>query len=148
MLIPAFDEAGFLPEGMHDCEMTEVKLRFGSFQGSEQRSVLFKKLEMFVAEARPARLGQWILIDGSFVTSKPNPNEVDLIVTVSVGHNFSADLSPHQYNLVSKRRVQRRYGFDIVVVREETSEYAEAVAFFAEVRHAPELRKGILRNRL
>jgi len=46
---------------------------------------------------------------------------------------------------VSSRSVRRRYGFDIVVVREYTVEYEEAVAFFQQVRGQPALRKGILK---
>ena len=145
MPIPAFDNHGFLPDGIHDCDLREIKARFGLFQFSDRRPILFSKLESFIAEAKRAQLGRWVLIDGSFATSQPQPNDIDIVLTVSFAHDFSADLSPAHYNLVSKRRVQRRHGFDIVVVREETSEYDEAIAFFAQVRRAPELRKGILR---
>jgi hypothetical protein len=44
-----------------------------------------------------------------------------------------------------KRRVQKRFGFDIIVVRENTLEYEEAVAFFQQVRGERPARKGILR---
>ena len=75
MPIPAFDEHGLLPVGVHDCTLDEIKASFGSFQGSQgsdRRPQLFAKLESFVAEARAARLVRSIIVDGSFVTTKPD----------------------------------------------------------------------------
>jgi hypothetical protein len=66
------------------------------------------------------------------------------VLVLSRSHDVAADLPPGHYNLVSRRSVRRRYGFDIVVVREYTVEYEEAVAFFQQVRGQPALRKGIL----
>jgi len=85
-----------------------------------------------------------LVLNGSFVTSKPAPNDIDFIVVVARDHNLTGDLRPGAYNVVSKKRVQKRFGFDIVAVREETMEYREAVAFFQQVRGRRGLRKGIL----
>lgn len=145
MPIPLLDRHGFLPAGVHDCTLDELKGRFGSFQISDQRPKLFQKFLALVAEAQAARFARCLLIDGSFVTAKPDPNDIDLVLVLPFAHDLIADLSPAQYNLVSKRRVQKRFGFDIVAVRENTVEYDEAVAFFEQVRHEPALHKGILR---
>jgi hypothetical protein len=88
---------------------------------------------------------RFLLINGSFVTRTATPNDIDMVVVLGANHDLTADLSPAQYNLVSRRRVQNRYGFDIVAVREESVEYQEAVVFFMQVRYAPALRKGMLR---
>ena len=88
------------------------------------------------------------LVDGSFVTAKSAPNDVDLIIVVAREHDFSADLSPAAYNIVSKRRVRRRYGFDLLVAREGSVEYGRWVEFFQQVRLEPAATKGILRLRL
>lgn len=145
MAIPLLDEHGFLPVGVHDCTWEEIKSRFGSFQVSDCRPKLLQKLQALVADVRSARIARWLLVDGSFATAKPDPNDIDLVLVLPFAHDLMADLSPAQYNLVSKRRVQRRFGFDIVAVRESTVEYDEAVAFFEQVRHEPALRKGIFR---
>ena len=145
MLIPPFDQHGLLPEGIHDCNLDEIKARFGSFQGSDRRPKLLQKLEALVTEVRSARLARCLLVDGSFATAKPDPNDIDLVLVLPFAHDLIADLTPAQYNLVSKRRVQRRFGFDMVAVRENTVEYDEAVACFEQVRHEPALRKGILK---
>lgn len=98
-----------------------------------------------MAEAKAAGLVRHIVIDGSFVTAEPKPNDIDLIVIVAADYDFSADLSPSQYNVLSKMRVRKRFGFDLVAVRESTGELDEAVAFFEQVRGKPSVRKGIVR---
>jgi hypothetical protein len=145
MPIPSLDAHGLLPVGLHDCTLEEIKVRFGAFQDSDQRPQLFQKLQALVAEARAAGFARSLLIDGSFATAKPDPNDIDLALVLPRTHDVGADLPPAQYNLVSRRRVQKRYGFDIVAVRENTVEFDEAVAFFQQVRHQPDLRKGMLR---
>jgi hypothetical protein len=145
MPIPLLDQNGLLPAGIHDCGLDEIRDRFGAFLANERRPKLYQKLFAFVAEAKAARFARYLLIDGSFVTAKPSPNDIDLVLVLPAIHDLAADLSPAQYNLVSKRSVQRRFGFDIVAVREATVEYDEATAFFQQVRGQPALRKGLLR---
>jgi hypothetical protein len=145
MPIPPLDQHGLLSVGIHDCTLDELKGRFGSFQINDQRPKLFHKLVAFIVEAQTARFARCLLIDGSFVTAKADPNDIDLVLVLPLTHDLEADLSPAQYNLVSKRSVQKRYGFDIVTVREITAEYNEAAAFFQQVRGQPALRKGLLR---
>jgi len=145
MPIPPLNQQGLLPVGVYDCTVEEIKARFGSFQASDRRPQLFEKLQTLISEAQSAGFARSLLIDGSFVTSKPDPNDVDLVLVLSPSHNVFTDLPPTQYNLVSKRRVRKRYGFDMVAVREDRPEYIEAVAFFQQVRYEPALRKGLLR---
>ena len=55
---------------------------------------------------------------------------------------FRADLLPAQYNLLSQRRVRRRFGFDIVVVKNDSEDLEQIVAFFQQVRQRPGMKKG------
>jgi len=148
MPIPPLDEHGFLLVGTHDCTLAEIKARFGTFQRSDRRLRLFARLEAFLAEAAASRLVVGIVVDGSFVTAKPEPNDIDLIVVVAASHDLRADLGPVAYNVVSKKRVQKRFGFDIVAVREQSLEFEDAVGFFEQVRGVASQRKGLLRIRL
>lgn len=148
MAIPLLDEHGFLPVGVHDCTLDELKGRFGSFQLSDRRPQLFARLEAFLSEARASRLVASVVVDGSFVTAKPEPNDIDLIVELVATHDFAADLSPAEYNVVSKQRVQRRFGFDMLLAREGSVECDRWTEFFQQVRLEPARQKGILRVRL
>ena len=89
-----------------------------------------------------------VLVDGSFVSGKSEPNDIDLIVLVSPTHDFAMDLSPAAYNFLSKQRVRRRFGFDLLLAREGSKEERRWTEFFQQVRLAPGRRKGILRLRL
>ena len=83
MSIPALNQDGLLPEGIHDCTLEEIKARFGSFQATDQRPRLLARLESFLAEVRAAGLVRSVLVDGSFVTSKADPHDIDLVVVVA-----------------------------------------------------------------
>ena len=143
MPIPAFNEHGFLPVGIHDCTLAELKARFGSF--SDRRPQLYSKLEAFLSAARASRIVQSVLVDGSFVTSSLEPNDIDLILVLAAAHDFSADLLPDEYNVLSKRRVYRKYGFDLLVASAGSEPYRRYVTFFQQIRFEPARAKGILR---
>lgn len=145
MPIPALNDRGFLPEGIHDCAIEEAQARFGVFQDSDRRPQLWVKLLEFLREVSSSGIVEAVLIDGSFVSGKPAPNDIDLILVVSAAHDFSADLTPVEYNVLSKRRVVRRYGFDVLVARAGSEEYRRYAAFFQQVRLEPEGWKGKLR---
>jgi hypothetical protein len=89
-----------------------------------------------------------IIVDGSFVTAEPLPNDIDLVLVLSAQQDLSGDVSPAHYNVLSQRRVRRRFGFDIVVATNEQETLAQAVAFFQQVRQRPGAKKGLLRIRL
>jgi hypothetical protein len=144
-VIPSFNDAGYLPEGIHDCTLDEAAMRFGTFQLNDQRPRLWARLTEFVDEAKRCELIEAVLVDGSFVTSNPYPNDIDLVVVVAAGHDFLTDLPPVRYNLLSQRRVRSRFGFDIVVVTNDSEKLEQAVDFFQQVKQRPGEKKGILR---
>ena len=143
--IPALNEAGFLPVGLHDCTVGEIRQCFGQFASSDRRPRLAEKLESFLEEARQAESFSEIIVDGSFVTSKPDPSDIDLILVLTAEHDVSALLRPFEYNLISRRRTRRRYGFDVLVARHGSAERDEYIAYFTQVRGQPTVEKGLLR---
>jgi hypothetical protein len=148
MPIPELNSSGLLPEGVHDCSLGEIGDRFARFQATSRRHRLFEALESYVAQARAARVVTCLVVNGSFVTAEADPSDIDLVVVLSADHDFAAQLRPVAYNVVSKRRVRMRHGFDILVAAEGTPELERYVAFFQEVKQQPGLRKGILRVEL
>src|SRR5262245_4370530 len=99
MAIPDLDADGFLPAGVHDCSVDEIKDRFAQFQGSDRRFRLFEKLESFMNDARATGFVAELIVDGSFVTAKPAPSDVDLVVVLAANHDLSCDLRPLEYNV-------------------------------------------------
>ena len=147
-MLPPFNQHGLLPEGIHGCTLEEAEARFGTFQSSDRRPQLWAKFKQFFIQAKASRIIEELLLDGSFVTAKPDPNDIDLVVVMFASHDFGHDLLPDQYNLLAEQRVRRAYGFDIVVVKNESQNLAWAVEFFAQVRQRPALKKGFIRIKL
>ena len=80
MPIPELDADGFLPEGVHECTLEEIRHRFGAFRKSDRRPQLFSRLQSFLSEAVKTGLVVAVAIDGSFVTGKAEPNDIDQVV--------------------------------------------------------------------
>lgn len=88
-MLPPFDEHGNLPPGIHRCTIDEVVQRFGG--GSPEREVETQEFLKFVEWARRAGVLR-LIVNGSFVTAKVSPNDVDLIVLP--GPDYPRDQPP------------------------------------------------------
>ncbi len=86
-----------------------------------------------------------LLVDGSFVTAKATPNDIDLIAVLKPGHDFERDLPMSEYAMVSRAILRRRFGFDVMVAEANTQLFRTYVEFFSRVRDNPDTRKGLLR---
>ncbi|MFP4192839.1 MAG: DUF6932 family protein, partial [Candidatus Hydrogenedentota bacterium] len=113
-MLPASDEHGLLPPGIHGTTMEEIERRYGSFQNTSRRPRLFEKLEEFVEDVRKAIPGAQLLIDGSFVMGcVDTPSDIDLVLLLPTHWDMSAGVTPSEYNLISRKRVRAKYGFDV-----------------------------------
>jgi Family of unknown function (DUF6932) len=144
-MIPASNDYGCLPEGIYDCTIDEAADRFATFQRSGRRPQLWDKFIEFMRDVKACGLVSAVLVDGSFATAKTDPNDIDLVLVLSAHHDLSMEFQPSAYNVLSKRRVHRRFGFDLLVARAESEEYLRYVEFFQQVRLEPGRKKGILR---
>jgi hypothetical protein len=73
-LIPKFESTGLLPKGVHRADWEQVVKRFGR---NGQRRQLLKGLQEALDSLRRAGCRR-VYLDGSFVTSKKSPNDIDL----------------------------------------------------------------------
>ena len=148
MAIPAFNEHGILPEGVHDCSLAEIGERFGQFQRTDARCRLFEQLKGFLGQVSATGFVIEVIIDGSFVTAKDDPNDIDLILVLRSNHDFSAALRTLEYNVLSRHEVRRIWRFDMLLAQEGKSATSAEIEFFSLVRDRPELRKGMVRVQL
>ena len=79
MPIPKLDVHGLLPAGVHDCTLMEVETVFA--WNAHRRRLCRDFASCFEDELRP-RFAAPILVDGSFVTSAEEPNDVDVVLDV------------------------------------------------------------------
>jgi hypothetical protein len=75
---PEFDEGGDMPPGVYPATLAEVLARFGKNTAERQR--VARRLEHSYALAKATRRLARFIIFGSFVTSKPAPNDVDIFL--------------------------------------------------------------------
>jgi len=72
-MIPAFDSRGSLPPGVYETTLAEIEERFGF---NDHRKCLNEGLKEAIITLQSAGVRR-VWIDGSFVTNKPDPDDVD-----------------------------------------------------------------------
>jgi len=76
--LPAFNEEGNLPPGVHQATLPEVLERFG--HGSVQRGAVSERLNrLYQLVTSTGKLARFVVF-GSFVTAKGEPNDVDILL--------------------------------------------------------------------
>lgn len=85
-MIPLFNDNGYLPAGLHVATLEEIDARFG--HESELRQVQMQSLRWLIALAWKAGALR-IVVNGSFVTDKIEPNDVDCVLLI--GADFPRD---------------------------------------------------------
>jgi hypothetical protein len=152
-VIPALVQ-GVLPEGIHVCTIGEVDERFGGFQRSDRRIRLTAKLRDLEDHASKSGIVAALIVDGSYITAKDEPGDIDLVIALRTDFDFTAELRPFEYNIQSKRMIRKRYRFDVRVAVDGSDVYLEAIEFFRKVRPEDQEqagyppRKGLLRIEL
>ncbi len=92
-MIPEFDD-GVLPEGVHSCTLDEVEQVFGRFTRSDCRQRLTQTLRRYIEDVRKARIAVAVIVDGSYITAKSEPNDIDLVLALRPDVDMSADVRP------------------------------------------------------
>jgi hypothetical protein len=114
MPLPDFNANGDLPPGVHRASWTEVMDRFGEKTG--QREVCTRRLAHICELARRTDCLQRLVIFGSYVTAKGNPNDVDVILIMDDA--FRLENSPMESRALFDHAVsQARYGASIFWMR-------------------------------
>jgi hypothetical protein len=86
--IPAFDDNGYLPPGIHCATLDLIAQRFG--YDSELRRVQMESLRWLVGLAQRAGMLR-IVINGSFVSDAYEPNDVDCALMIGLDYPSDAD---------------------------------------------------------
>ena len=87
MRLPDFTEKGDLLPGVHAASLQETMSRFGA--GSAQRRLLALRLErIYHLAIQTGHLARFVVF-GSFVTAKPEPNDVDVFMVMDDNFDVS-----------------------------------------------------------
>ncbi len=77
-MLPAFNQDGNLPEGLHQANEQEVLARFAT--SSVRRQWLGEQLRHLLNAATTTGCLHRVILWGSFVTSKESPNDIDVLL--------------------------------------------------------------------
>ena len=77
--LPQFDKRGLLPPGAYGCTLAQARTIFAY---NIRRELLFNALTWTLQKMRQANLTGDVFLDGSFVTDKAHPDDVDVILDV------------------------------------------------------------------
>ena len=129
--IPEFDEHGHLPEGVHDCTLPEIGERFG---WNDHRQKLVDGLIACVQNEIRPDFQQPVLVDGSFVTDKPEPGDVDIALDFQ---DASDEVKWQGFLFFSneKTRIDKKYGVDLWVrIPNLTKDFSTFFQYLGEKR--------------
>ncbi len=141
--IPKFRADDYLPDGLYLASEDEIIFRFGS--STRRRRRLTLRLRRWIKLTRLVG-GQRLLIDGSFVTAKAEPHDIDAVI-----------LLPPDFQLQIEQGIEAALELeDMILTRrpeeifaaEDETDWIEWVEFFSRTREADGRRKGLIEVKL
>jgi len=114
MPLPELDSNGDLPIGVHRASLDEVIARFG--HGTPQRQLVTTRLLRVLKLADGTGKLERFIIFGSYVTAKPDPNDVDIILIISDDFR-QQECSVEAEPLFDHLRAQREFGASVFAIR-------------------------------
>ncbi|MBI3245015.1 MAG: hypothetical protein HYZ50_00735 [Deltaproteobacteria bacterium] len=141
--LPPFRLDGYLPEGVYVCSEAEALFRFGSSSRRRRRLVL--RLRRWLELGRQVGAHR-LLVDGSFVTAKAEPHDIDSVIFLPEDfiRQLEREFAPA---LELKEMLLTRRPEELFAAEDET-DWQEWVAFFSQTREADRRRKGLVEIRL
>jgi predicted nucleotidyltransferase len=80
ILLPDFNVAGDLPPGIYTVTLEETIQRFGNRHS--QRQEVTRRLQHIYRLDQSTKSVQHFLVFGSYVTQKPAPNDIDIVLVM------------------------------------------------------------------
>jgi hypothetical protein len=138
-----------LPEGVYDCTAEEARDMFGSGNPHAIRAKLWDGLEQFMQWVSPWHIFSAIYIDGSFVTAKAVPSDIDIVIELPDPTHPDLNLIPPEF--LDQIHIRRTYGLDMYLFYPSVVHDLRAFFQYIKARDIISLglnandRKGILR---
>lgn len=136
MPIPALNEHGLLPAGVHDCTVEEMH---ASFAWNEYRRHLVESFTQFLTDEIHDEFGSPVYADGSFVTDKERPSDLDVVLDLhdrSDAENWRGLMFMREHQV----RIREQYGLDFWINFPRANDF---VAFFQYAGHKTAKFRGL-----
>lgn len=139
MPIPHFNQHGLLPSGIHTASWQEVSQDLGF---SPRRQELIERgLKFVCGELRTFGVTE-VCLDGSFVTCKPSPADIDGYVIIPLGSEVANAMRDR------RRLWSARYQMDFFSAFEDLIGHGSVAyweEFFGHTREQPPQAKGFVK---
>ncbi len=137
--VPAFRSDGYLPEGVWKASAAEVLFRFGAANSHRRRLPLrLRRWIELAVEVGASRL----LVDGSFVTAKHEPGDVDAVILLPAA--FDSQIEQGGAAALELETMLLRRHPEEIFAAEDDSDWNEWVAYFSRTREPDGRRKGLV----
>ena len=114
MSLPSLNHAGELPEGVHQATIDEVIAQFGS--RTSQREIITARLQRIYQLAKDTGNLQRLIIFGSYITAKPEPNDIDVVLVFDDDFDMEA-CSEEGKRLLDHQQATKEFGASIFWIR-------------------------------
>lgn len=108
--IPPFTKNGILPVGIHDCDLNEIE---AVFVHNRRRREIWNGFQRFLDLVRPIIEIDLIYVDGGFVTDKPEPKDVDIVIEYPDASTLIRLMNTHSF-LADRDAVRDAYLVDVL----------------------------------
>jgi len=85
--LPPLNYHGCLPEGVHETTLEQMRERFVS---NPKRVLLWERLQEFLCRAASTGKFSYVYINGGFITDKPSPEDIDVILQTNAPYGTDA----------------------------------------------------------
>ena len=137
--IPTFRADGYLPEGLFLASEAEVTFRFGTSRSRRRRLIL--RLRRWIELARQIGARR-LLVDGSFVTAKEEPNDIDAVLLLPPDFEQQIEQGIESAMELEEMLLTRRP--EEIFAAEDEADWNEWIEFFSRTREADGRRKGLV----
>jgi hypothetical protein len=137
--IPEFRDDGYLPEGLFLASEAEVTFCFG--KSSRRRRFLVHRVRRWVELARQIQAPR-LFIDGSFITAKPDPHDVDAVIFLPA--DFADLLAEGMESALELQEMLLTRRPEELFAAEDHLDWNDWLEFFSRTREADGRRKGLV----
>jgi uncharacterized protein DUF6932 len=133
----------YLPEGLHVATEAEAAFRFGADNMRRRRLVL--RLRRWLELSRLTHASRF-LVEGSFITAKQEPNDIDAVVLLA--DDFAQQISDGLVAALELEEMLLTRRPEEIFAAEDTRDWDDWVEFFSRTREADGRHKGLVEIRL
>lgn len=115
--------------GLHEATLDDIRLHLGF---TPRREMLIEGLRQYLDEWTKYGLLDFVVIDGSFVTAKPEPSDIDMLLVPMPASLYRTEMLEAFERLAADRLlVKHTFGCHVIVVLPgDTPSFGEWLDFF------------------